>query len=145
MAGSGKRSDSKKPSLWKGKYFGKHGFKSKNSKKIDTMNVGFLDENLTRLNSEKLIIKENEFFSVDLVKLGFNKLLSGGKVRNKYKIKTDYASKRAIEKARRGEGPTLIECFTYRLSDHTTSDDASRYRDKKDRKICTSFWHRRTN
>jgi pyruvate dehydrogenase E1 component alpha subunit len=36
--------------------------------------------------------------------------------------------KNALEKARRGEGPTLIECFTYRLSDHTTADDASRYR-----------------
>jgi pyruvate dehydrogenase E1 component alpha subunit len=36
--------------------------------------------------------------------------------------------RRALEKARRGEGPTLIECFTYRLSDHTTADDASRYR-----------------
>ena len=34
----------------------------------------------------------------------------------------------AIERARSGEGPTLIECFTYRLADHTTSDDAKRYR-----------------
>ena len=25
-------------------------------------------------------------------------------------------------------GPTLIECLTYRLGDHTTADDASRYR-----------------
>jgi pyruvate dehydrogenase E1 component alpha subunit len=33
----------------------------------------------------------------------------------------------AIEKARRGEGPTLIEAMTYRLSDHTTADDATRY------------------
>lgn len=33
----------------------------------------------------------------------------------------------AIEKARRGEGPTLIEAITYRLSDHTTADDATRY------------------
>lgn len=33
----------------------------------------------------------------------------------------------AIEKARRGEGPTLVEAITYRLSDHTTADDASRY------------------
>ncbi len=38
------------------------------------------------------------------------------------------AVKNSLEKARRGEGPTLIECFTYRLSDHTTADDASRYR-----------------
>ncbi|MDX2346631.1 MAG: pyruvate dehydrogenase (acetyl-transferring) E1 component subunit alpha [Legionella sp.] len=33
----------------------------------------------------------------------------------------------AIEKARRGEGPTLVEAMTYRLSDHTTADDATRY------------------
>jgi pyruvate dehydrogenase E1 component alpha subunit len=35
----------------------------------------------------------------------------------------------AVERARRGEGPTLVEALTYRLSDHTTADDASRYRD----------------
>jgi 2-oxoisovalerate dehydrogenase E1 component alpha subunit len=35
----------------------------------------------------------------------------------------------AIERARRGEGPCLIEAVTYRLGDHTTADDASRYRD----------------
>jgi 2-oxoisovalerate dehydrogenase E1 component alpha subunit len=34
----------------------------------------------------------------------------------------------ALETARRGGGPCVIEALTYRLSDHTTSDDASRYR-----------------
>jgi 2-oxoisovalerate dehydrogenase E1 component alpha subunit len=34
----------------------------------------------------------------------------------------------ALENARRGAGPSLIEALTYRLSDHTTADDASRYR-----------------
>lgn len=34
----------------------------------------------------------------------------------------------ALEAARGGLGPTLIEALTYRLSDHTTADDASRYR-----------------
>ena len=34
----------------------------------------------------------------------------------------------ALKKARRGEGSTLIECYTYRLGNHTTSDDASKYR-----------------
>ena len=34
----------------------------------------------------------------------------------------------ALKKARAGRGPTLIECFTYRLGDHTTSDDAKKYR-----------------
>jgi len=41
------------------------------------------------------------------------------------------ATKYALDKAKKGEGPTLIECFTYRMSDHTTADDASRYRTKE--------------
>ncbi|WP_418953441.1 pyruvate dehydrogenase (acetyl-transferring) E1 component subunit alpha [Zeimonas sediminis] len=35
----------------------------------------------------------------------------------------------ALRKARSGGGPTLVEALTYRLADHTTVDDASRYRD----------------
>lgn len=35
---------------------------------------------------------------------------------------------KALERARSGRGATLIEALTYRLGDHTTSDDASRYR-----------------
>jgi len=34
----------------------------------------------------------------------------------------------ALDRARRGEGPTLVEAFTYRMSPHTTSDDPTRYR-----------------
>ncbi len=34
----------------------------------------------------------------------------------------------ALARARAGEGPTLIEAFTYRMGAHTTSDDPSRYR-----------------
>ena len=39
---------------------------------------------------------------------------------------------RAAARARRGEGPTLIEALTYRIADHTTADDATRYRDAED-------------
>ncbi len=39
------------------------------------------------------------------------------------------AVERALARARSGHGPTLIEAVTYRLADHTTADDASRYRD----------------
>ena len=38
------------------------------------------------------------------------------------------AAEDAIGKARAGGGPRLIEALTYRLSDHTTADDAARYR-----------------
>jgi pyruvate dehydrogenase E1 component alpha subunit len=35
---------------------------------------------------------------------------------------------KALEKARNGGGPALVEMMTYRLHDHTTADDARRYR-----------------
>jgi pyruvate dehydrogenase E1 component alpha subunit len=38
------------------------------------------------------------------------------------------ATQEAIERARKGEGPTLIEALTYRYTPHTTADDPSRYR-----------------
>jgi pyruvate dehydrogenase E1 component alpha subunit len=38
------------------------------------------------------------------------------------------AHREAIERARTGGGPTFIEAVTYRLGDHTTADDARRYR-----------------
>ncbi|MFN8670542.1 MAG: pyruvate dehydrogenase (acetyl-transferring) E1 component subunit alpha [Candidatus Sericytochromatia bacterium] len=39
-----------------------------------------------------------------------------------------HVAKKAVERARNGEGPTLIESFTYRLGSHSSSDDATRYR-----------------
>jgi len=42
------------------------------------------------------------------------------------------AAKDAVDKARSGKGPTLIECYTYRMADHSTSDDASKYRTKEE-------------
>jgi 2-oxoisovalerate dehydrogenase E1 component subunit alpha len=38
------------------------------------------------------------------------------------------AVRTAVDRARRGEGPTLVEAVTYRLEAHTTADDTSRYR-----------------
>ena len=38
------------------------------------------------------------------------------------------AMRRATERARKGEGGSVIEFMTYRLHDHTTADDARRYR-----------------
>jgi pyruvate dehydrogenase E1 component alpha subunit len=49
------------------------------------------------------------------------------------------ATKQAVERARDGGGATLIEALTYRLADHTTADDASRYRDRAE----VEMWQRR--
>jgi pyruvate dehydrogenase E1 component alpha subunit len=50
-------------------------------------------------------------------------LVDGNDVLAIYAVTTE-----ALQKARKGGGPTLIEAYTYRLSSHTTSDDAAKYR-----------------
>lgn len=44
--------------------------------------------------------------------------------------------KYAVDKARLGGGPTFIELMTYRMADHTTADDATRYRTPKE----VAYW-----
>ena len=42
------------------------------------------------------------------------------------------AASEAVEHARRGLGATMIECITYRMGPHSTSDDPNRYRTKEE-------------
>ncbi len=43
-------------------------------------------------------------------------------------LATYAVTRSALDAARQGQGPTLIEAFTYRMGAHTTSDDPTRYR-----------------
>ncbi len=49
-------------------------------------------------------------------------------------LATWVAVSEALERARRGGGPTLIEAVTYRLMMHTTADDPTKYRTKEEEK-----------
>lgn len=49
------------------------------------------------------------------------------------------AASEAVARARRGEGPTLIETVTYRVKPHTVADDPSRYRTEE----LTKTWEAR--
>jgi TPP-dependent pyruvate/acetoin dehydrogenase alpha subunit len=49
------------------------------------------------------------------------------------------ATREAVARARGGEGPTLIECVTYRLAVHTTADEPSKYRSEEE----VEAWRRR--
>jgi pyruvate dehydrogenase E1 component alpha subunit len=42
------------------------------------------------------------------------------------------AAKEAVERARNGDGPSMIECVTYRMKMHTTADDPKRYRKEEE-------------
>src|SRR5437868_8468849 len=47
--------------------------------------------------------------------------------------------KEAVDRARGGGGPTLVECETYRIGAHSSSDDPTRYRDEREVEV----WRKR--
>lgn len=49
------------------------------------------------------------------------------------------ATKAAVDKARAGGGPTMLEALTYRMGPHSSSDDPTRYRSKEE----VEFWQLR--
>ena len=42
------------------------------------------------------------------------------------------AAQAAVDRARAAQGPTFLECLTYRLGGHSSSDDPTRYRDERE-------------
>ena len=97
-AGTGKRGDVKKPSIWKNtKYFGKFGFKKKNQIEILAINIRELEQ-MTIETTKELNLKE----------LGYNKLLGTGTPTKAYKIKVEYASAKAIEKIKAAKGTVTV-------------------------------------
>jgi pyruvate dehydrogenase E1 component alpha subunit/2-oxoisovalerate dehydrogenase E1 component alpha subunit len=49
------------------------------------------------------------------------------------------ATREAVDRARRGDGPTLVEAVTFRMGGHSSSDDPTRYRESE----LVSEWERR--
>jgi pyruvate dehydrogenase E1 component alpha subunit len=49
------------------------------------------------------------------------------------------ATKEAVDRARGGGGPTLIEALTYRIGAHSTADDPGRYRDEEEVEAARAF------
>ncbi len=110
MAGSGKKADQKKPSIWKDKkYFGRHGFDSKNSAKIKALNIFYIEEHFDSLLKAGKIKKEGDSFAIELKDLKANKLLGGGDATRNYTIKCDYATASAIEKVQNAGGTVTVK------------------------------------
>jgi large subunit ribosomal protein L15 len=79
-------------------HFGRHGFKRPQCviKKDKTINVGELEDKFPGKND------------INLEKEGFDKLLGGGKLNSKLKIKVDSASEKAIEKIKEKGGEVVL-------------------------------------
>ncbi len=102
-AGSGKRADSNKPSIWHTDYFGRKGFSTRN-KEVRAVNIDYVDQHLTQLGAKE----ESGKYLIELDKKGYQKLLGRGRVSSKLIIKVAYASAKAIESVKKAGGEVLI-------------------------------------
>lgn len=105
MAGTGKRGDAKKPSIWKNDYFGKQGFVSKSRAPEEIIiNIKTIEDLTEKLVTEGKIKVQNGAYYINLNELGYNKLLGTGRATKKYMITVDFAAPGAAEKIKKAGG-----------------------------------------
>lgn len=107
-AGTGKRADQNKPSIWHEQYFGKHGFTHMGAVHHKSVNVGFLDQNIEKFVKSNDAKLQGSAFVVNIADLGFDKLLGTGKVTRKLMITAEYASSGAVEAVKAAGGEVII-------------------------------------
>ncbi len=93
-AGSGKRSDTKKPSMWKYGRFHKIGFISRSTTKHNPINVGDIELMIEHRKFEK----KGTAYDINLTALGYTKLLSKGTIKYPITITVSSATERAVKK-----------------------------------------------
>lgn len=108
MAGTGKRADTKKPSIWQEEYFGKHGFTHRGAVHHNAVNVEYLDQNIEKLVKLDAAKQQNDSFVVSIADLGFDKLLGKGRVTKKLVVTACYASSRAVEAVKKAGGEVIM-------------------------------------
>ena len=91
-------------------YFGKHGFTRPPElvPEIRGVNVGLLDAEAERLLSEGIAKEENGKVVIDVTKLGYNKVLGGGRVTRPLVVIAPRFTKAAIEKIKRAGGEAVV-------------------------------------
>jgi len=109
MAGTGKKGDANKPTKWHDKrYFGKHGFiKHGVAKKAVPVNLSYFEDKIDGLVKKGLAQKKEDFYVVDVKKLGFSKVLGCGKLTKRFKISSPLFSKEAVDKIKKAGGEVI--------------------------------------
>lgn len=92
------------------KHFGKYGFKrpQKTIKKVNPVNLSYLDENSEELLEKGLANKENDSIIIDVTKLGYNKVLGSGRITKPLTIKAPEFSASAESKIQEAGGEVVI-------------------------------------
>ncbi|MFQ6064461.1 MAG: uL15m family ribosomal protein [Candidatus Bathyarchaeia archaeon] len=87
--------------------FGKHGFKPPKRREVSAINVGELDQQISKLVTDKKAKKTKEGIKVNLNQLGYDKLLGGGQVTHPLVVQVDSHSESAAEKIDKAGGKIL--------------------------------------
>lgn len=92
------------------KHFGKYGFKrpQRTATKINVVNLSTLSENSERLVEQGFATEENGKIVIDVTDLGFDKVLSSGKLSKALVIKAPAFSGRAQAKIEEAGGEAII-------------------------------------
>ena len=106
-SGMGKRGEQKISSA--SSNLGKIGFVPIKKEYEKGINIGYIDENIQRFLENGVASMDGEYFVLDISKLGYEKLLSGGKITKKFIIKAKSFSKKAKEKIERAGGKIIGE------------------------------------
>ena len=100
-AGSGKRGDANKQTfrVKQKRVLGRYGFSNNKYRTFySPVNIYYIENSFETLKSKGFFKEHNGTFSIDLSKLGFNKLLGTGKPTRRYEIDVDFASESALNK-----------------------------------------------
>jgi len=91
-------------------WFGKHGFNPPKALevKLNPINLGEVCEHIDEWLRKGLASREGDRVTIDLSKLGYNKLLGRGRVSRPLKIIVPSATKTAIEKVREAGGEVVV-------------------------------------
>jgi pyruvate dehydrogenase E1 component alpha subunit len=90
--------------------------------------VFFLSNNQWAISTSRRVQSATPSFALRAAGYGFDGVeVDGNDVMAVYDVAVA-----AVERARKGDGPTLIEAVTYRMGFHNTTDNPSRYQDPND-------------
>lgn len=87
--------------------FGKRGFKPPRRREVSTINIGELDQQISKLITDKKAQKTKAGIKVNLNQLGYDKLLGRGQITQPLIIEVDSHSESAAKKIEKAEGKIL--------------------------------------
>ena len=88
-------------------FLGKHGFTSI-KKKVKTINLTELQRSAEGLVEKGKITKNKDVYEIDLIELGYDKLLSKGNISSKLHIKVKKATPNAVSRVEKAGGKVEI-------------------------------------